>query len=200
MLLGSWIIPACLTIFQISNHPRLLHLCNTHIDDLPTGMCRQISSVMHPCFVRQLIRQFHRPPRRVSSVQFLQNDELRWERALDWTYGHRSSRKFTAECSQSYSYSFVAWEPSATGPPSQNSLPHQNLPPQSKVPGTNVSPQLNEPPGKRQFDSQCSEDSLTNSQSKCAKVTYFDNNVYKRTLTKNVQASKENVGLVQKAK
>ena len=79
-------------------------------------------------------------------------------------------------------------------PPSQNSLPHQNLTPQSNVPGTNV------PPGKRPFDSQCSEDNLSNSQSKCAKVTYFDNNMYERTLAKHVQASKENVGLVQKAK
>ena len=63
-----------------------------------------------------------------------------------------------------------------------------------------VSPQLNEPPGKRPIDFQCSEDNLSNSQSKCAKVTYFDNNVYERTLTKHVQASNENVGLVQKAK
>ena len=85
-------------------------------------------------------------------------------------------------------------------PPSQNLLPRQNLPPHSNEPGTNVSPQLNEPPGKRPFDSQCSEDSLSNSQSKCAKITYFDNNVYERTLIKHVQASKENLGLVQKAK
>ena len=84
--------------------------------------------------------------------------------------------------------------------PSQNSLPHQNLPPQSNVPGTNVPPQLNEPPGKRPFDSQCSGNNLSNSQSKCAIVTYFDNNMYERTLAKHVQASKENVGLVQIAK
>ena len=85
-------------------------------------------------------------------------------------------------------------------PPSQNSLPHQNLPPQSTVPVTNVPPQPNEPPGKRPFDSQCSEDNSSNSQSKCAKITHFDNNMYERTLAKHVQASKENVGLVQKAK
>ena len=45
-----------------------------------------------------------------------------------------------------------------------------------------------------------SEDDLSNSQSKCANVTYFDNKVYESTLTKHVKASKENVWLVQNAK
>ena len=85
-------------------------------------------------------------------------------------------------------------------PPSRNLLPHQNGPPQSNAPPNNVSSLLNELPEKRPYDSQCSEDNLGDSPSKCAKVTYFDNNVYESTLTKHVKASKEDVGVVQKAK
>ena len=82
----------------------------------------------------------------------------------------------------------AAWEPLASGTPSRNLLPHQNVPPQSNATRTKVSFQLNAPPETRPFGSQCSEDNLSNSQSNCAKVTYFDNNVYENILTKHTKS------------
>ena len=50
-------------------------MCNTHIDDLPTGMCRQISSIKQPCFVLQLVRQFHRPRKGFFSATRMMNSD-----------------------------------------------------------------------------------------------------------------------------